>query len=132
MHNPADSPTFGSPPAGLQHPPQQQQQQSSPTSASKPPSSWSGRRFFARRVQSMQPPLRAADDATDPAQLKRSQSESKQFDGWPFSGGSGSRNSGGSGSGSVSGIQRFSVGGLAAAAVQPLLTRKSSDSAPAS
>ena len=79
MHNSANLPTFGRPPAGLQHPPQQQQQ-SSPTSASKPLSLWSRHRFFARRVQSMQPPLWATDDATDSAQLKHTQSESKQFD----------------------------------------------------
>ena len=133
-HNPQESPTFGSPPSVTipthqrherqQSSPQSQSPSSTSPSSSKAPSSWSGRKFFTRRVQSMQPPLRAADDAAvlSPTQLKRSASEAKQFDGWPFGGGGGS---------GASKSQRFSVSGLGAA-IQPLRARKSSDSAPPS
>ncbi|KAH9893191.1 hypothetical protein C8Q73DRAFT_791075 [Cubamyces lactineus] len=84
-------------------------------------SSWRSRKFFSRRVHSMQPPLlRAAssDDASVPP-LKRSISEVKQFDGWPaFLGGGGGQKS-----------QRFSVPVLSV--IQPLKGRSSTDSAPA-
>ncbi|KAI0664488.1 hypothetical protein C8Q70DRAFT_239195 [Cubamyces menziesii] len=85
-------------------------------------SSWRSRKFFSRRVHSMQPPLlRAAssDDASAPP-LKRSISEVKQFDGWPAF-------LGGSGGGQKS--QRFSVPVLSV--IQPLKGRSSTDSAPA-
>ncbi|KAH9940754.1 uncharacterized protein BXZ73DRAFT_88483 [Epithele typhae] len=86
------------------------------------PSAWRGRNFFARRVQSMQPPpLHNGEEIQEPGDLKRSASESKQFDGWPFGGS-------GSGGGSTT-KQRFSVPGLNA--MQPLRGRMSSDSAPA-
>ncbi|RPD58954.1 hypothetical protein L226DRAFT_614254 [Lentinus tigrinus ALCF2SS1-7] len=103
MSNPPPSPTLEVPIINL---PEQDQQQ--PTKGP----SWVGRRFFARRVHSMQPPIKAADDATDPAQIKRSLSEHKQFDGWPF----GTK------------TQRFSVPVLSV--IQPGRQRKSSDSAP--
>ncbi|KAI0332728.1 hypothetical protein GY45DRAFT_1368956 [Cubamyces sp. BRFM 1775] len=85
-------------------------------------SSWRSRKFFSRRVHSMQPPLlRAAssDDASAPP-LKRSISEVKQFDGWPaFLGGGGGGQK----------TQRFSVPVLSV--IQPLKGRSSTDSAPA-
>ncbi|EIW59781.1 uncharacterized protein TRAVEDRAFT_37052 [Trametes versicolor FP-101664 SS1] len=77
-----------------------------------PSSSWRARNLFSRRVQSMHP-TRAADD-TATAPLKRSISEVKQFDGWPF----GSHKT-----------QRFSVPVLSV--IQPLRSRSSTDSAPA-
>ncbi|KAI9062735.1 hypothetical protein FKP32DRAFT_1677241 [Trametes sanguinea] len=80
---------------------------------------WRPRKFFSRRVQSMQPPLRAADDTSVPPPLKRSISEIKQFDGWPFLGGGGGGQK----------AQRFSVPVLSV--IQPLKSRSSSDSAPA-
>ena len=106
MSNPPPSPTLDDVPA-ISLPDQDQQQ---PTKGP----SWVGRRFFARRVHSMQPPIQAADDATDPAQIKRSLSDHKQFDGWPFG---------------SSKTQRFSVPVLSV--IQPGRQRKSSDSAPA-
>ena len=123
---PHESPTFGihlrqdepqpsassQPDAPLPLQPQEQQQKRS---------TWRGRKFFSRRVQSMQPPVRAVDDGA----LKRSVSEYKQFDGWPFGGSGG----GGSGGGS-SAAQRFSLPGLGA--IPPLRARQSSDSAPPS
>ncbi|CDO68834.1 hypothetical protein BN946_scf184805.g43 [Trametes cinnabarina] len=104
--NPPPSPTFDSmsiPTISLQE---------EPKSTS---SGWRPRKFFSRRVQSMQPPLRAADDTSVPPPLKRSISEIKQFDGWPFLGGQKA--------------QRFSVPVLSV--IQPLKSRSSSDSAPA-
>ncbi|KAI0358219.1 hypothetical protein OH77DRAFT_1397984 [Trametes cingulata] len=77
-------------------------------------SSWRARKLFTRRVQSMQPPLRAADDTSVPP-LKRSISEIKQFDGWPFLG--------------AHKAQRFSVPVLSV--LPPLKGRSSSESAPA-
>ena len=117
MSNPPPSPTLDDVPA-ISLPDQDPQQ------STKGPS-WVGRRFFARRVHSMQPPIKAADDATDPAQIKRSLSDHKQFDGWPFGGGGGGGSSGGS-----SAAQRFSLPGLGA--IPPLRARQSSDSAPPS
>ncbi|KAI0714152.1 hypothetical protein C8T65DRAFT_738827 [Cerioporus squamosus] len=105
MSNPPPSPTLEDVP--IINLPEQDHQQ-----PQKGPS-WVGRRFFARRVHSMQPPIKAADDATDPAQIKRSLSDHKQFDGWPFGG---------------SKSQRFSVPALSV--IQPGRQRKSSDSAP--
>ncbi|KAH9851845.1 hypothetical protein C2E23DRAFT_886067 [Lenzites betulinus] len=76
--------------------------------------SWRPRKFFSRRIQSMQPSQRAMDDtATQP--LKRSISEVKHFDGWPFLSGQKA--------------QRFSVPVLSV--IQPLRSRSSTDSAPA-
>ncbi|KAI1790271.1 hypothetical protein LXA43DRAFT_891382 [Ganoderma leucocontextum] len=91
-----------------------------PSQENGPPSSWRGRRFFTRRTQSMQSSVRPADDDTaamkgGQSSLKRSASEAKQFDGWPFLG--------------VSKSQRFSVPVLSV--MQPLKGRKSSDSDPA-
>ncbi|TFK80753.1 hypothetical protein K466DRAFT_367868 [Polyporus arcularius HHB13444] len=105
MSNPPPSPTLGDVP--IINLPEQDQHQ-----PQKGPS-WVGRRFFARRVHSMQPPIKAVDDATDPAQIKRSMSDPKHFDGWPFGG---------------SKTQRFSVPVLSV--IQPGRQRKSSDSAP--
>ncbi|KAI0641993.1 hypothetical protein C8Q79DRAFT_1003412 [Trametes meyenii] len=79
-----------------------------------PKASWRARKLFTRRVQSLQPSLRAADDVSVPP-LKRSISEVKQFDGWPFLGGQRT--------------QRFSVPVLSV--IQPLKGRSSSESAPA-
>ncbi|KAI8996497.1 hypothetical protein BD414DRAFT_512887 [Trametes punicea] len=108
--NPPPSPTFHTmniPTISLQE---------APKSSSS--GSWRPRRFFSRRVQSMQPPLRVADDAPAPS-LKRSISEFKQFDGWPFLGGGGGAPK----------AQRFSVPVLSV--IQPLKRRSSTDSAPA-
>ncbi|TBU34001.1 hypothetical protein BD311DRAFT_339484 [Dichomitus squalens] len=86
-----------------------------------PPSSWRTRNFFRRRTQSMQPSQRPADDDTaamdggSQSPLKRSASETKHFDGWPFLGASKS--------------QRFSVPTPVLSVMQK--NRKSSDSAPA-
>ncbi|KAI0831887.1 hypothetical protein BC628DRAFT_1350376 [Trametes gibbosa] len=103
--NPPASATFDSmsiPTISLQQEPQ----------ASQP--SWRSRKLFSRRIQSMQPPLRAMDDtATQP--LKRSISEVKHFDGWPFLG--------------SQKAQRFSVPVLSV--IQPHRSRSSTDSAPA-
>ncbi|OJT07682.1 hypothetical protein TRAPUB_1443 [Trametes pubescens] len=103
--NPPPSPTFDSmsiPSISLQE------------ESKAPSSSWRARKLFSRRVQSMHPqPQRAADD-TATAPLKRSVSEIKQFDGWPF----GSQKT-----------QRFSVPVLNV--IQPLRSRSSTDSAPA-
>ncbi|KAI0675572.1 hypothetical protein C8Q78DRAFT_963407 [Trametes maxima] len=90
-----------------------QQELKAPSSSSSS-SSWRPRKLFTRRVQSLQPPLRAADDTSVPP-LKRSISEVKQFDGWPFLSGQKT--------------QRFSVPVLSV--IQPLKGRSSSESAPA-
>ncbi|KAI0766165.1 hypothetical protein BD413DRAFT_571948 [Trametes elegans] len=105
VSNPPPSPTFGNvsiPTIELHEEPKAQS--SSP---------WRPRNIFTRRVQSLQPPLRTMDDSTPP--LKRSISEVKQFDGWPFLG--------------THKTQRFSVPVLSA--IHPHKSRSSSDSAPA-
>ncbi len=92
-----------------------------PSQEKGPPSSWRGRGFFTRRTRSMQPSSRPADDDTaaingkGQSALKRSASEAKQFDGWPFL--------------AASKSQRFSVPILSV--IQPMKGRKSSDSDPA-
>ncbi|PIL24793.1 hypothetical protein GSI_12679 [Ganoderma sinense ZZ0214-1] len=92
-----------------------------PSEAKGPPSSWRAKSFFNRRTQSMQPSSRPADDDTAAingkghSALKRSASEAKQFDGWPFL--------------AASKSHRFSVPVLSV--IQPMKGRKSSDSDPA-
>ena len=92
-----------------------------PSPVKGPPSSWRAKSFFNRRTQSMQPSSRPADDDTAAingkghSALKRSASEAKQFDGWPFL--------------AASKSHRFSVPVLSV--IQPMKGRKSSDSDPA-
>ncbi|KAI0367616.1 hypothetical protein BV20DRAFT_1054721 [Pilatotrama ljubarskyi] len=107
--NPPPSPAFPPTSDTMDIPTLSLQEESKPQS-----SSWRARKLFTRRVQSLQPSLRAADDASAPP-LKRSISEIKQFDGWPFLG--------------AQKTQRFSVPVLSV--IPPLKGRTSSDSAPA-
>ncbi|KAI0630877.1 hypothetical protein C8Q77DRAFT_1063284 [Trametes polyzona] len=115
MLNPPPSPTFGQmniPTIALHEEPRAPQPPSTSMSTS---SSWRPRKLFSRRVQSMQPPAPRAVDDTATAPLKRSTSEIKQFDGWPFLG--------------SQKAQRFSVPVLSV--IQPRRSRSSTDSAPA-